>query len=94
MVLLLGHCEIDGKTIDEGQLAIDDGGTDGASDGGEHFGGKSVHEKMGEARMLWLLQSLCWFLGGFHRRAKEQPGLAVPQEEAGIQRQLKSLCWF
>lgn len=35
-VLLASFMEIDGATIEESEFAIDDGGADGAGDGGEH----------------------------------------------------------
>ena len=35
-MLVLSDGEINGLAIDERDFAMDDGGTDGASDGGEH----------------------------------------------------------
>ena len=37
-MLFASFGQIDRLPCDEGQLAIHDGGTDGASDGGEHIG--------------------------------------------------------
>ena len=43
-VLLPRFCEIDGLAIDERDFAMDNGGTDGARDGGEHGEEWSLHE--------------------------------------------------
>jgi hypothetical protein len=43
-VLLLGGGQINGLAVDEGKLATDDGGADGACDGCEHCGRVSLHE--------------------------------------------------
>ena len=40
-----GFRKIDELALNEGQFAIDDGGTDGARDGGEHVGGKVYTRK-------------------------------------------------
>ena len=47
-VLCLGSGEVYGLARDEGQLAIDHGGADGASDGGEHEG--EVYTRMQQNR--------------------------------------------
>ena len=39
--------QVNRLTIDEGQLATKDGGTDGARDGSEHRQGESLHETPG-----------------------------------------------
>jgi hypothetical protein len=43
-VLVLRGGEIDGLAVDKGDFAMDDGGTDGARDGGEHGEKWSLHE--------------------------------------------------
>jgi hypothetical protein len=44
VVLLLGGGQINGFAVDERNFAIDDSGTDGTCDGGEHFNRESLHE--------------------------------------------------
>ena len=44
VVLLLGNRQADGATVDKGKFTVDDRGTDGARDGGEHDGRESLHE--------------------------------------------------
>ncbi len=46
VVLLLGGGQIDGLAVDEGEFAMDDGGADGACDGGKHCGRESLHERV------------------------------------------------
>jgi hypothetical protein len=44
VVLLLSLQKIDRAAVDEGDFAMDNGGTDGARDGGEHSEQWSLHE--------------------------------------------------
>jgi hypothetical protein len=39
-VLVAGSLKVDRVAVEEGKFAVDDGGADGASDGGEHDEGK------------------------------------------------------
>ena len=44
VMLCASDLEIDRVSRNEAELAIYDGGTDGARDGSEHVGGASLHE--------------------------------------------------
>ena len=44
VMLFAGFGEVDGAAVEEGEFAIDDGGADGAGDGGEHGERKSVRD--------------------------------------------------